>query len=263
MKLKKQMQKVKKSTGKTDMKLKKQMQKIKKSTGKTDKIPSGIIGFDELAKGGFERESVNLVVGGSGSGKTIFAVQFLLEGIKKGENGLYVTFEEKKEDFYKNMLDFGYNLESLEKSGKFVFLEYSPETVKMMLDEGGGAIESIILKNKIKRMVIDSITSFSLLFDDELSKREAALSLFDIIRKWNCTSLLTLEKTLNLKENPDMSIEFEADSIILLYFVRIKGERKRFLEILKMRGAKHSTKVYPFEIDKGINVDKKAFIDKA
>ena len=73
-----------------------------------------------------------------------------MEGIKQGEPGLYITFEEKKEEFYKNMLDFGWDLEKEEKTGKFIFLEYSPEKVKTMLEEGGGSIENIVLKYMVE-----------------------------------------------------------------------------------------------------------------
>lgn len=215
------------------------------------RISSGIMGFDILVDGGFEKNSVNLVVGSSGGGKTIFAMQFLMEGIKEGENVLYITFEEKKDEFYSNMLQFGWNLEAAEKSGKFVFLEYNPEKVRAMLEEGGGAIESIVIKNKIKRIVIDSVTSFALLFNDELAKREAALSLFDIIRKWECTSILTLQEEPKTKGGSSSnSLEFESDSIILIYFLRYKGKRERFIEVLKMRGTKHSRKIYPISVDK-------------
>lgn len=220
------------------------------------RIPTGVKNFDKIIEGGFEKNSVNLVVGGSGSGKTIFAVQFLVEGIEKGEHVLYITFEENKKEFYANMERFGWDLEKYEKDGKFFFLEYSPEKVMTMLEEGGGAIESIVVKNKIQRIVIDSITSFALLFNEELAKREAALVLFDMIRKWNCTSLLTLqEEPTSRSTGYSVSLEFEADSIILLYFTKIKGERKRFIEVLKMRGTKHSTKTYPLEItEKGVMI---------
>lgn len=221
----------------------------------TERIPTGISNFDKMADGGFQKESINLLAGGSGSGKTIFSLQFLLEGIKRGENVLYVTFEEKKENFFKNMKKFGWDLEQAEKSGKFIFLEYSPEKVKMMLDEGGGEIEITVLKHKVKRLVIDSITSFSLLFDDELSKKQSMLGLFDIIRKWACITLLTVQYNPSDKEDKGISpIEFEADSIIILHFVNIKNKRKRFIEILKMRGANHSKETIPFEIDKGIQI---------
>lgn len=235
------------------------MHKTKPHKIETQRVTSGINGFDSLIEGGFEHNSVNLLVGGSGSAKTIFASQFLLEGLKKGENVLYITFEEKKPEFYRNMMNFGFNFESHEKAGKFIFLEYSPEKVRQMLEEGGGSIESIVIKNKIKRLVIDSVSSFALLFKEELERREAALSLFDIIRKWDCTSLLTLQEEPNdRKEGSTTSLEFEADSIILLYFVRYNNKRQRFIEVLKMRGTKHSTEIHFFDIDKnGIKIGSK------
>ena len=223
---------------------------------KLPKAKTGIIGLDNMIGGGFERNSTNLLVGATGSGKSILALQFLLEGIKNNEGVLYITFEEKKGEFYANMQKLGWDLEDLEKSEKFIFLEYSPEKVKMMLDEGGGAIESTVLKHNIKRMVIDSITSFSLLFDDPLSKREANLGLFDIISKWNCTTLLTAQHN-PLKEKSDEmdTMDFEADSVIFLYFVRTKNKRQRFIEIVKMRGTDHSKEMHSFEITKkGIKI---------
>jgi circadian clock protein KaiC len=228
---------------------------------KETRIPSGIPNFDRLVEGGFEKGSTNLIVGGAGSGKSIFATQFLAEGMDRGENCLYITFEEKKSQFYKNMLDFGWDLSKLEKAGLLTFLEYTPEKVRTMLEEGGGAIESIILGKKIKRVIIDSITSFELLFEDDFAKREAALSLFKMITNWGCTSLLTLEE-----ENAEgiqmasRALEFESDSIILLYFVRCdhSEKRERFIEVLKMRGTEHSNRIYRFTMDKrGIIVDKK------
>ena len=233
-----------------------------KKVKRDERIPTGVPNFDKLIEKGFEKNTTNLLVGGSGSGKTIFATQFLIEGIRRGEKCLYVTFEEKKEQFYSNMKEFGWDLEEYEKKGAFTFLEYTPMKVKTMLEEGGGAIESVILKNKIARIVIDSITSFELLFDDELEKREAALSLFGMIRDWDATALLTLEEEPSAQEKiSSRTLEFESDSIIILYFIREskKAERDRYLEIIKMRGTKHSHKIYPFDITKkGIFVKKSA-----
>ena len=224
---------------------------IKKISKKisTKRIRTGIPNFDSLIQGGLENNSTNIIVGGAGSGKSIFATQFLIEGLKRGEKCLYVTFEEKKSRFYQNMLKFGWNLQDYEKKGLFTFLEYTPIKVKTMLEEGGGTIEALVLSKKITRIVIDSLTSFALLFEDELEKREAALALFDMIRKWSCTSLLTLEEEPEEKEKTaSKPLEFESDSIILLYFKREGEQRKRYLEILKMRGTKHSKKVYEFVI---------------
>src|SRR3989338_1390517 len=234
-------------------------QKVYKKEIKSKKVQTKIPNFDNLIGGGFEKNSSNISAGGAGSGKTIFATQFLVEGMRNGEKCLYVTFEEKKEQFYKNMLKFGWDLENYENKKMFTFLEYTPIKVKTMLDEGGGTIESAILRQGISRVVIDSITSFALLFDKEIEKREAALALFNMIGGWNCTSLLTLEEDLSdTKELSSKAIEFESDSIILVYFPSEKGVRNRYLEILKMRGVNHSKKVHKFEIgNKGISVSLK------
>ena len=240
------------------------MAKQEKRVAKTKRIQTGISGFDSLIEGGFEEGSTNLIIGSSGTGKSIFATEFLKQGMDKGEKCLYVTFEERKKEVYNNMLEFGWDLEEYESKGLFLFLEYTPEKVKVMLEEGGGSIETLVVKNKISRIVIDSITSFELLFEKELDKREAALSLFKMISSWGCTTLLTYESD-PLKESIDhKAMEFHSDSIILIYYLRNKTKRERYLEILKMRGTKHAENVYKFTIEKdGISVDKKPYEGKS
>lgn len=222
------------------------------------RISTGIPGLDPLIQGGFKKKSVNLVAGGAGTGKTIFATQFIVDGVKKGEPGVYITFEEKKEKVYEDMLEFGWDLEKYEKEGKFVFLEYTPEQVKQVLTEGGGLVEAIIEKIKAKRIVIDSVTSFALLYEDELTKKEASLALFELIDKWNCTGIVISQDTSQEDYTISAALEFEVDGIILLYHVKTKGIRKRALEILKMRGTKIPEKTIALEItSKGIKINPK------
>ncbi len=220
------------------------------------RVPTGINSFDKLIDGGFKRNSINLVAGVAGSGKTIFAVQFLVNGILKyNETAIYITFEEKKEKLYEDMLEFGWDLEKYEKAGKFVFLEYTPEQVKKILIEGGGTVEAIISKLKAKRLVIDSITSFALLYQEELAKKEASLALFNMIGDWGCTAVLTSQEGNHEGLFISSALEFEVDSIIMMYYTREKSIRSRSMEILKMRGTKHPNKTYSFSID-----DKKGFV---
>ncbi len=214
------------------------------------RVPTGIPKLNSLVSGGFKKESVNLVTGGPGSGKTIFATQFIMEGLKKGETGIYITFEEKKKKFYEDMLVFGWDLEKYEKKKKFAFLEYTPEQVKKILTEGGGIVETVIEKLKAKRLVIDSITSFSLLYEDELTRKEAALALFELIDKWGCTAVLTSQDRSPNDHIISAALEFETDAIVLLYHVKKKGVRTRALEVLKMRGTKTPEKTFDFKITK-------------
>jgi circadian clock protein KaiC len=236
---------------------------IKKNSSKEiPRIPTGIKGFDSLIEGGFQKNTINLVVASGGSGKTIFCTQFLMEGLKRKEKCLYITFEERKDEFMKDMKSLGWDLEKEEKEGNFFFLEYTPEKVKVMLEEGGGAIESIVLEKKIERVVIDSITSFGMLFENDLSRRESAIELYDMLRKWGCTTVLTYERdSITDIRTTSKAIEFESDSIIVIYFLRGEKERQRYIEIFKMRGTDHSKEIWPFKIKKGgIEIESKPFL---
>jgi len=228
--------------------------KMKKSinifSNETKKIKSGIKNLDNLIEGGFNKNSTNLLIGESGSGKSIFGVQFLLEGIKNNENCLFISFEEKRNSFYSNLNKIGINLERLEKQGKFFFLEYTPQKINNMLEEGGGEVETIVLTKDIKRMVIDSVTSFMLLFKDGISKKEATISLFNLLGEWDCTTLLTFDQDLSKDDESSKIIDLEADSVIQLSFIEKGKERSRRLEILKMRGTNHSLKKHNFSIGK-------------
>lgn len=235
------------------MKMKKEMKRV----------PTGMQNFDGLIHGGLKDNSINLVVGGAGTGKTIFAIQFLVNGIKNSnETGMYITFEEKKEKLYSDMLSMGWDLEKYEKEGKFIFIEYNPEQVKKVLIEGGGTIESVITKSKVKRLVIDSITSFALLYKDELTRKEAALSLFELINNWGCTAVLTSQQMSRGEEIFSNTLEFEVDSLIILYNTKKMGTRKRSFEILKMRGTKHPLTTMVMDItDKGIEFNPRKIVE--
>ncbi|HLC72458.1 MAG TPA: ATPase domain-containing protein [Candidatus Nanoarchaeia archaeon] len=226
-----------------------------------ERIPSGIPGFDDLIEGGFKVGSINLLAGSAGSGKTIFSIQFLVEGIKRGEAGVYITFEEKREKLFDDMLEFGWDLQKYEEMGLFKFMEYSPEQIKRVLVEGGGTIDAIITQMQVKRLVIDSITSFALLFQDQLSQKESALALFELINNWGCTALLTSQATQISPDDLTSRLEFEVDSIILLYHFKKQGMRQRALEILKMRGTRLAEKTVKLDIDDhGVKIDPKIVV---
>lgn len=222
-----------------------------------DRVATGISILDAVIEGGIEKNSVTFVAGSAGSGKSIFSAEFIYNGITKyNQAGLYICFEEKKERFFRHMARFGWDFKKLEKEKKLVFLEYTPEQVKKMIEEGGGTVESIMSKLNIQRLVIDSVTAYSLLFKDEVLKKEAALSLFELLRGWNVTSIVTGEideEDLERQKTGDM--QFEADAVILLYFIKEQNIRKRALEILKMRGTKHAKRIFPMDItNNGIEI---------
>ncbi|MEK6822584.1 MAG: ATPase domain-containing protein [Nanoarchaeota archaeon] len=219
-----------------------------------ERIPSGIGGLDDEIEGGFIKKSVNLVSGSPGAGKTIFAIQFLVEACRKGEAALFISFEEKEDNVYKYMAKFGWDLKEFEEEKKFFFLRYSPQQVYKLLSEGGGTVENIIKTNKVTRVAIDSITAFTLMYKDELQTREALLALFEMIAGWHCTTLLTAEQESDPEKHKPSVVEFEVDGVVLLYNFRTRQNiRQRVAEILKMRGTRFPQRIFPMKIeDNGI-----------
>jgi circadian clock protein KaiC len=214
-----------------------------------ERAMTGIGGVDKVMGGGFERDSVNIVCGGPGTGKSIFALQFLVNGAEKyGEPGVYITFEETKDKIIKHMAEFGWDLKKLESSNKLIIIEYTPEHVKKLLAEGGGEVDLAVEKIGAKRIVIDSLTAFALLFKDDLARMEAFLDLFKLVHRWGCTALLVSEDEQDIEMHHPNNVEFEVDGVILLYNIRKGDVRERALEVLKMRGIGHSNKIFPMKI---------------
>lgn len=215
------------------------------------RIPSGIPGFDKITEGGLQTGTALMVRGGTGTGKTIFGIQYLYFGAaKQNEPGVFISFAESKDSVYQHGLVFGWNFEELEKKEKFVFIKYAPHEVVKIMEEGGGTIRDTIESIGAKRLVIDSLTAYALLFENEYRSNESILDLFDMLKKWNCTTIVTSEKSVYPTEVDPERLGFLTDGIINFYHLRDGGARARAMEVIKMRDTNHSNKIWKFEIEK-------------
>ncbi|MFA6048330.1 MAG: ATPase domain-containing protein [Candidatus Micrarchaeia archaeon] len=220
------------------------------------RVSSGIPGLDEQMEGGFEGQSQVVITGDSGSGKTTFCLQYLYGGAKLGEPGVFITFEEKKRDIFRRALRYGWDLAKLEREKKLAVLEYPPHEMERFLSEGQ-IVEDIIRDMGAKRLVIDSITSFALLFEDDYKRRQGLTSALNTMRKWGCTTMMTSEA--HLLPNSDIrtrfGLSFLSDALVYLYNMRRGDKRVRALEIFKMRGTDHATSIMPMSFGKtGITI---------
>ncbi len=229
-------------------------QKRKAST--VARVPIGIEGFDQLVEGGLKKNSITLVEGEAGTGKTIFCTQFLMEGILKyNEPGVFINFEEGRDEFFDNMLRFGWDMENMEREGKLAFMKTTPEQLEKMLNAGGGLLRDVLDRVKAKRVVIDSLSSYMMMHDEESTKRDSCLVLFQSVKKWECTTLVAGEIFENNDEHPINVLDYEVDGVIRLYNVKEQKVRNRMLEVYKMRGTKNAAKTFSFAItDNGIVV---------
>ncbi len=215
------------------------------------KTQSGIPGLDDLIGGGFRKNSIISVSGSTGSGRTIFGLQFLMGGIEQGEVGMYISFDEKKHSFYENMKSCGWNLAAMEAKKQFVFIEYPVHEVESLIDQESG-IRDLIDAVGVERVVLDSVTPFALSFDSEDDRRIALGKLVEKMRKWLCTVLVIAEDTGEhgiAVPRTKAGIEYVADGFIHLSFIKDGMKRSRYLEVVKMRGAAHMHEMFPAKID--------------
>ncbi|MCB9832246.1 MAG: circadian clock protein KaiC [Planctomycetes bacterium] len=222
------------------------------------KVPTGIHGFDQIANGGIPRGRSTLLVGTAGSGKTVFALQFLLEGVRHyGENGVFVTFEEAPSDLMHNVSSFGWDLEGLVAERGIAVVDVTPEPGEETIATGPydlsallARLESAIRSVDAKRVILDSIGAlFPQLTDANIIRRELH-RIAAGLRALEVTTLVTMERT---EEDGGVGRwgveEFVADNVILLRNRLEQEKRRRTVEILKVRGATHQKGEYPFTID--------------
>ena len=216
-----------------------------------EKVKSGIPGLDAMLGGGFARGSVVAVAGGTGSGRTIFASQFLYKGASElSEPGLFISFDQQKEHVYSNLASFGWDMLALEGKQKLVFIEY-PHNELAAFVEQESAMKDLIDTLGIKRVVIDSITPFALMFSTLEERRLNTFKLVSAVKNWKATVLISAETVHGSEEtfpHTVAGVESFADGFINLSFRREGGRRVREVEIIKMRGSKHEHELKPAAI---------------
>ncbi|MGD9884037.1 MAG: circadian clock protein KaiC [Reyranella sp.] len=222
-----------------------------------ERVQTGVKAFDELVMGGLPRGRTTIVGGTPGSGKTVFATQFLAHGITLyGERGVLVTFEEPPRDIAANMQGFGWDLMGWRREGKLAFVDASPATNDEVVIgdfDLNGLLSRILHSAKTvnaRRVVLDSLTQ---LFDHFIGEpkilRRELYGISKALKQAGLTVLMTAERNSEYGEITRHRLEeFVADNVVILRNVLNREKRRRTIEVLKMRGSHHAEGEAPFTL---------------
>lgn len=223
-----------------------------------ERVKTGITGLDEMLGGGFPKSHNIVVMGSFGTGKTTFGLQFLVEGLKENEKGIFITLEEDEESIIRDAESFGWDLRPAIENEQLVIVKLEPSDALSTVTRIKSDLPKFIKSFGASRIVIDSVSLLNMLFEDDHEKRTNLFNLTQMIRETGATCLMTAEvRDDNPNASRDGLVEYTADGVISLQYEEPaeKGEIQLTLRVIKMRRTNHSRRIRPYSIsDRGIVV---------
>jgi KaiC domain protein len=215
-----------------------------------DLVRTGVEGLDEMLGGGIPRGHVVALLGSFGTGKTTFALQFLMQGLINGERGIFITLEEDVESILKTADAYGWDLRSHTEGKAAALIKLEPADAKATATRVRSELPEFIKSFKAQRIAIDSVSLLSMMFPDEIERRTRLFSLCDQIRRTGATAVMTAEvKDDNPRSSRDGLVEYVSDGVISLRLVeRTNGEVQPAVQIVKMRRLKHDRNIKPYSL---------------
>src|SRR5579862_4224247 len=223
-----------------------------------ERIQTGIAGLDDILGGGLPKGHLYLVEGDPGTGKTTLALQFLLEGIRNGEKGLYVTLSESKQELEGVARSHGWSTESLliyemvppedEMGPDAQYTVFHPSEVE--LADTITAILKQVDAHQPQRLVFDSLSELRMLARDPLKYRRQILALKRHFAGRNCTVLLLDDRTA--EGSHDLQLQSIAHGVVMMQSLeRDFGIKRRRLEVRKLRGSSFREGFHDYTIETG------------
>jgi|TARA_B100000745_G_C20082129_1_gene369702 circadian clock protein KaiC len=220
-----------------------------------EKSKTHIEGLDRILNGGIPIGNTTLLAGTVGSGKTTLAMEYLINGAKNGETTCYISVTEPSSKMLENLRTYGFFEDSLVTEGKLNVFDlgiindrlgverldgsYTSKDMEALL----GAFEDIVDELQITRLVIDSITAICYQLPDKGAIRNFIFRLGQFLATFGCTTMLISETVVDARTQTYSIFGVEeavADGVILMGNVQRQGDLLRTLQVVKMRGAKHS-----------------------
>ena len=225
------------------------------------KIRTGIPGFDLIVDGGLKEGKTIVLSGESGSGKSTFGMQFLYNGASDFEEpGLFVTLTQSPQELISDFRGYGWHIEKLIEKEKIMIIDARPFKMNDDVSDSGGLLYNSepfpfthltqlilrgIKKIHAKRLVVDSLSVLSMQYANQFNTRQGIQKMIHALDEKKCTSIF-ISETLDSRTPPEW---YAASGIVILNHVQRTNTMERSIQVIKMRGTKHSEQTYPIRFN--------------
>ena len=216
-----------------------------------ERVKVGILGLDDMLGGGLIPGSICAIIGTYGTGKTTFSLQFVWDGLTRGERVIYISLEEREERIFTYMKQKGWDFAPFLNKALYV-IKLDPTDFNVANNRIKNELPKLIEEVKASRVVIDPISLFEDLFETDSERRQEMYRFIEGLRDRNCTIMMTSETNQdNVFSSRHGLIEYLSDTVILLRYVRPSDltDVHLALEVVKMRMSAHSREIKPYEIE--------------
>jgi len=214
------------------------------------RLSTGVPRLDALMDGGIPEGDSLLVAGPSGAGKTVLGIEFIAEGLKRGEPGIVAMFEELPNEFMQRSASFGFDLRKNLKDGSLKLIYLRP--LDLSVDETVHEIVTAVKEMGCKRLVIDSLVGFEMALapDFRTDFRESLYRMIGALTRLGVTIISTVEVEEDFTSMglSNFTISFLADDIVRLRYASINGQLRKVMMVVKMRRSKHSIDMCAYEV---------------
>ncbi len=218
------------------------------------RVSSGVKTLDQMCGGGYFKDSIILITGATGTGKTLMVTKFLEDGCSSGERAILFAYEESRAQLSRNASSWGTNLEELENSGALKIICAYPEATG--LEDHLQLIKTEIDTFKPTRIAIDSLSALARGVSNN-TFRQFVIGLTGFVKQEEITGLFTntTDQFMGSHSITESHISTITDTIILLQYVEIRGEMSRAVNVFKMRGSWHDSRIREYVItDQGAQI---------
>jgi circadian clock protein KaiC len=211
------------------------------------RVSTGIPVLDEMCGGGYFKDSIILITGATGTGKTLMVSKFLENGCQNGERAILFAYEESRQQLTRNASSWGTDFDRWESSGILKIICVYPESLG--LEDHLQVIKSEIADFKPSRIAIDSLSALARGVSNN-TFRQFVIGLTGFVKQEEITGLFTntTDQFMGSHSITESHISTITDTIILLQYVEIRGQMSRAINVFKMRGSYHDSRIREYVI---------------